>query len=96
MSFTATQRTGDGFSWIFRFVINPLFLFSGTFFPLTQLPEGVQWIAAATPLYHGVELVRGFVLSDATSSPGGRSTSPTCAIFALGFSWLAHRLLHAG
>ncbi len=93
MSFAATQRTGEGFSWMFRFVINPLFLFSGTFFPLTQLPEGVRWIAAATPLYHGVELVRGFVLSDATLIAGWPLHVAYLAIFAGGFSWLAHRLL---
>ena len=39
IAFTATQKNDVGFSAIFRFVINPLFLFSGTFFPLTQLPE---------------------------------------------------------
>ena len=39
IAFTATQKNDVGFSAIFRFVINPLFLFSGTFFPLTNLPE---------------------------------------------------------
>jgi lipooligosaccharide transport system permease protein len=64
IAFAATQRNGEGFSWVFRFVINPLFLFSGTFFPLTQLPAAVQWVAALTPLYHGVALVRGAVLAE--------------------------------
>ena len=62
IAFTATQRNDVGFSAIFRFVINPLFLFSGTFFPLTQLPEGLRAVAWATPLFHGVELIRGAVL----------------------------------
>ena len=93
MSFAATQRTGEGFSWMFRFVINPLFLFSGTFFPLTQLPEQVQWVAAATPLYHGVSLIRGFVLSDAALIAGWPWHVAYLAIFAAGFAWLAHRLL---
>ncbi|MGH2445436.1 MAG: ABC transporter permease [Candidatus Limnocylindria bacterium] len=62
IAFTATQKNDVGFSAIFRFVINPLFLFSGTFFPLTQLPEFGQAIAWATPLYHGVELIRGSIL----------------------------------
>jgi lipooligosaccharide transport system permease protein len=47
---------------MFRFIINPLFLFSGTFFPLTQLPDQIEWIAWLTPLFHGVELVRGLIL----------------------------------
>jgi len=64
IAFTATRRTGAdvGFSAVFRFIINPLFIFSGTFFPLTQLPDALQAVAWATPLFHGVELVRGLVL----------------------------------
>lgn len=62
IAFTATQRNDVGFSAIFRFVVNPLFLFSGTFFPLTQLPEALQAVAWATPLFHAVELIRGLVL----------------------------------
>lgn len=61
-AFTTTQRNDVGFSAIFRFVINPLFLFSGTFFPLSQLPDQVAWVAWLTPLFHGVELIRGLVL----------------------------------
>jgi lipooligosaccharide transport system permease protein len=61
-AFTATQRNDVGFSAIFRFVINPLFLFSGTFFPLSRLPDAVEWVAWLTPLYHGVQLVRGLIL----------------------------------
>jgi lipooligosaccharide transport system permease protein len=62
MAFTATQKNDVGFSAIFRFVINPLFLFSGTFFPLSQLPPQLQAVAWATPLFHGVELIRGLIL----------------------------------
>jgi lipooligosaccharide transport system permease protein len=61
-AFTATQRNDVGFSAVFRFIINPLFLFSGTFFPLSQLPDQIEWIAWLTPLFHGVELVRGLIL----------------------------------
>jgi lipooligosaccharide transport system permease protein len=64
VAFTATQRNDVGFSAIFRFVINPLFLFSGTFFPLSRLPDAIEWIAWATPLFHGVQLIRGLVLAD--------------------------------
>jgi lipooligosaccharide transport system permease protein len=62
IAFTATQSNDVGFSVVFRFIINPLFLFSGTFFPLDQLPQPLQIAAWATPLFHGVELVRGLVL----------------------------------
>jgi lipooligosaccharide transport system permease protein len=64
VAFTATQRNDVGFSALFRFVINPLFLFSGTFFPLDRLPDVIEPIAWATPLYHGVQLIRGLVLAD--------------------------------
>ena len=43
---------------IFRFGLVPLFLFSGTFFPVSQLPGWVEPLAWATPLWHGVELCR--------------------------------------
>ena len=43
---------------VFRFAILPIFLFSGTFFPITQLPTWLQPVAWATPLWHGVMLCR--------------------------------------
>jgi len=51
----------DGmFPAIQRFVIIPLFLFGGAFYPLSQLPTVVQWIAKIFPLWHGVVVARGF------------------------------------
>jgi len=52
-------------SWLpvyFRLLILPMGLFSGAFFPLSQLPELLQTLAWFTPLWHGVELVRGLGL----------------------------------
>ena len=43
---------------VFRFAILPIFLFSGTFFPITQLPTWLQPVAWATPLWHGTTLCR--------------------------------------
>jgi lipooligosaccharide transport system permease protein len=94
ISFAATQRNDAGFAWIFRFVINPLFLFSGTFFPLTQLPVQVQWVALATPLYHGVSLTRGLILNDATLLAGWYWHGGYLVAFAAAFALVAHRLLH--
>jgi lipooligosaccharide transport system permease protein len=93
ISFAATQRNDAGFSWMFRFVINPLFLFSGTFFPLTQLPGWAQWIAAATPLYHGVSLARGVILDDASLLAGWYWHAGYLVLFAAFFAYLAYRLL---
>jgi lipooligosaccharide transport system permease protein len=68
IAFAATRTNDSGFAALFRFIINPLFLFSGTFFPVSQLPDAVEWVAAATPLYHGVALVRGAVLDNMPST----------------------------
>ena len=43
-------------------VVLPLFLFSGTFFPISQLPDWLEPVAYLTPLFHGVELVRKIAL----------------------------------
>jgi lipooligosaccharide transport system permease protein len=62
IAFTATQKTDQSFNMLFRFGITPLFLFSGTFFPIEKLPLFIQPLAWVTPLYHGVSLARGFSL----------------------------------
>ncbi len=64
MSFTATRRNDSGFAAINRFVIIPLYLLAGTFFPITKLPLALQFVAWATPLAHGVALCRGVVLGN--------------------------------
>jgi lipooligosaccharide transport system permease protein len=61
-AFSATQDKDAGFTTLYRFGLIPLFLFSGTFFPVSQLPGWLQPIAYATPLYHGVALCRALVL----------------------------------
>ena len=55
------------FSVVYRFILIPLFLFSGTFFPITQLPGWLQPVAYVTPLWHGVELCRGLSLGTLTA-----------------------------
>lgn len=52
---------------IMRFGVMPILLFSGTFFPLTQLPIWLQWIGWVSPLWHGTEL--GRVLSYGMTEP---------------------------
>lgn len=60
-AWTATREQDFSFPTINRFVITPLFLFGGAFYPISQLPEWLQWIAKATPLWHGVELTRNAI-----------------------------------
>ena len=58
----------DQFSYVTTLVITPLFLVAGTFFPIDQLPEGLQVLAQVNPLHQLVELVRhaafGFEATD--------------------------------
>jgi lipooligosaccharide transport system permease protein len=54
---------------IFRFGITPLFLFSGTFFPIESLPEIIRPLAWLSPLWHGVDLTRGLVLGTWDEQP---------------------------
>jgi lipooligosaccharide transport system permease protein len=68
-AFAVTRNKDGSFAMLFRFGMIPLFLFSGTFFPLTQLPGWIRPVAYATPLWHGVALCRS--LSLGTASPGG-------------------------
>jgi lipooligosaccharide transport system permease protein len=69
MAFTATQRNPDRFANIFRFGVTPLFLFSGTFFPIESLPSFLQPIAWLSPLWHGVELCRELMLGTVGDTP---------------------------
>ena len=47
---------------VFRFGLVPAFLFSGAFFPVSQLPNWIEWLAYVSPLWHGVELSRDLSL----------------------------------
>ena len=46
------------FTIVGRFVIGPMFLFSGTFYPLGTLPIGLQFFGWISPLWHATELGR--------------------------------------
>jgi lipooligosaccharide transport system permease protein len=65
-AFAVTQEKNDqAFNVIFRFGMIPMFLFSGTFFPVTQLPAWIRPLAYVTPLWHGVALCRSLSLGTA-------------------------------
>lgn len=73
-AYTASLSSDTGLTNAYRFGVMPLFLFSGTFFPVAQLPTVLQWVAVATPLYHGVELTRKVALPEL--GPPAVSTMP--------------------
>jgi lipooligosaccharide transport system permease protein len=64
-------KVETSFTYVFRFALMPLMLFSGTFFPLSQLPAGLRALAEALPLWHGVALCRAFSLGTAAGDPLG-------------------------
>ncbi|MCL3860172.1 ABC transporter permease [Actinotalea sp. K2] len=65
-AYSANLRNDQGIMLMFRFVVMPMSLFSGTFFPIEQLPGWLQPVAWVTPLWHAVEACRALVLGTAT------------------------------
>lgn len=61
-AYSATRQDDAAFVVVNRFAIVPMFLFAGTFFPVSRLPEVLRWIAYATPSWHGVDLCRSLTL----------------------------------
>jgi lipooligosaccharide transport system permease protein len=68
MAFAVRQDADLGFTILFRFVVMPMFLFSGVFFPVEQLPDPLELLARVTPLWHAVDLLRGLVGETATAT----------------------------
>ncbi|NDK31083.1 ABC transporter [Nesterenkonia sp. Hz 6-5] len=67
MAYISTLRDEKGHAaMIQRFVIMPLFLFSGTFYPLTNLPQFLQVIGWISPMWHANELGRTFAFGQPT------------------------------
>ena len=97
MAFTSTQRDDNSFSVIFRFVITPLYLLGGAFFPISTLPGVLQAVAWATPLSHGVVLCRGVVLGNLSASEAVLHTTVLLAFTITGIviarPLLARRLI---
>ena len=62
LAYTATLQTDQAYTWIFRLVVTPMFLLGGTFFPIDELPTWGRVVAQATPVFHGVELIRQVTL----------------------------------
>jgi len=61
MGVTSYLKNHQQMQWI-QFVMLPMFLFSGTFYPLTIYPVVVQWLIQAMPLWQAIALIRGLTL----------------------------------
>jgi lipooligosaccharide transport system permease protein len=86
-AFAATQDTDVAFPVIMRLGIVPLFLFSGTFFPVEQLPVALRPLAAASPLWHGVELARAATTGSVDPLPALGHVVVLLAVTAAGAWW---------
>ncbi len=96
MAFSATQRSPEKFNAVFRFGITPLFLFSGTFYPVESLPVFLQPLAWVTPLWHGVALTRGLSLGTVGDAPLMALIHLAALLgFTLVGTWLAIRTVSA-
>lgn len=69
MAYTATCDSDRSFDPIMRVVVTPLYLFSGSFFPTSQLPAAIETLAQVFPLWHGIELARAATTGRAPAWP---------------------------
>lgn len=89
-AFTARQDGDGGFNILFRFVITPMFLFSGTFFPIGALPLWLRPVAWVTPLWHGVDANRQLALGSPSWLAVSGHLGYLLAVVTVG-CWLALR-----
>jgi lipooligosaccharide transport system permease protein len=91
MAYSASITEDKGqFALVMRFIVMPLFLFSGTFFPLDNLPLAVRWVGWISPIWHGTEL--GRVLSFGYREPAILSVLHAAVLAALAVTgWVLTR-----
>jgi len=91
MAFAASvTNEGAAFSAFFRFVLIPMTLFAGTFFPLERLPAWIRPLAWVTPLWHGVEACRDVATGTVSAVPFAGHVLVLAVYVAVGW-WLAER-----
>jgi lipooligosaccharide transport system permease protein len=61
MAITSYMKTFQHLNWV-TFALLPMFLFSGTFYPITVYPEWLQAIIVALPLWQAIAMTRGIML----------------------------------
>ena len=83
-AFTSSLEDDQALPALFRFGLVPLFLFSGTFFPIERLPDWLEPVAWATPLWHGVELCRDLAAGSVELAPDAAHVAYLAALAAVG------------
>ncbi len=87
-AYSATIKNESSFAIIYRLLVIPMFLFSGAFFPISNLSAPLEWIARLTPLWHGVDLTRMLVLGDVRPGPALVHLAYLAVLSLVGW-WLA-------
>ncbi|OLR95345.1 ABC transporter permease [Actinokineospora bangkokensis] len=88
IAYAATiESEGQQFNVVFRFVVMPMMLFSGTFFPVEQLPGWVQPLVWVSPVWHGTELCRGVALGGLDPLPALGHTAFLLVLLVVGAVW---------
>ncbi len=90
--FTAGLKTESGFAVVYRLMVMPMFLFSGAFFPITNLSPTLEWLARLTPLWHGVDLTRMLTLGHVDGPLALVHVAYLTVMAALGWWWAVRRL----
>ncbi len=90
MASTTYMRTWADSEYV-QLAIVPMFLFSATFFPLEAYPEALRWVVQATPLYHGVAMVREVMLGQVTGAMVGH-VAYLAVLGVVGTAWAARRV----
>jgi lipooligosaccharide transport system permease protein len=91
-AFSAHIRSEESFGLLFRLGLIPLFLFSGSFFPISNLGDVLEWVARMTPLWHGVNLTRMLCLDHVDVSTALVNAGVLLAVLVVGW-WVAVRTL---
>lgn len=86
-AFAASQENASLFPLIIRVGVLPLFLFSGTFFPTSQLPEALRVLSVLSPLWHAIELCRGATTGSIDPFPAVAHVAVLAACVTAGWLW---------
>ena len=89
---SAAMKDEMAYGLVFRLGMIPMFLFSGAFFPISNLNPVMEWLARVTPLWQGVDLTRMLVLGDVDWPIAARPRRLPRGPRRLGW-WLTVRLL---
>jgi lipooligosaccharide transport system permease protein len=88
IAFAATVKSnGQAFNVVFRFIVVPMSLFAGTFFPISQLPAWVRPVAWFTPVWHGTELARNAAFGTLQWGPALLHIGYLVVLFTVGVAW---------